>query len=304
LVATEGNATETGGSVAAAGLIINAGNAVTFNAGPNAAATLAGTASGGTFQFVNGAALTVGGVPQVVDVAPQSGITAPSGLSADALIQTNNAGQQLTLASNIAAGGRVIFDSAGPFRLTGTVTVNAPVLVVDTTGDGLTTVLGAVPPTNVSAGAIANLPPTGRTSNAIRFDNLIATNAVTLLVADMGSVIGNIAVRQLGLSGSGGSAMLTGSVQGIPGPGAAAISIITPRLQNQYLLNNCVIGSPNCILLPPVVPVQPQLVNELEVLTLRPQLDDPDAPIINIFDEFRLCNQSPEASPSAREACP
>jgi hypothetical protein len=118
----------------------------------------------------------------------------------------------------------------------------------------------------------------------------------------MGSIIGNIAVRQLGLSGSGGSAMLTGSVQGIPGPGAAAISIITPRLQSQYLLNNCVIGSPNCILLPPVVPVQPQLVSELEVLTLRPQLEDPDAPIINI-DEFRLCNQAPEASPSAREAC-
>jgi hypothetical protein len=52
-----------------------------------------------------------------------------------------------------------------------------------------------------------------------------------------------------------------------------------------------------------VVPVQPQPVNELDVLTLAPQAEDPDAPIINIYDEERLCDPRPEAPPAAREAC-
>ena len=314
LISMNGNAVEQGnGVVTAAGLIVNAAGNVSFGivggtvfpANVNNIATLAGKA-GNSFGFLNGPGMTVGTVPQVVDVPSQTGVQA----GGDVLIQTNNAGQPLTLSGNVAAGGRVVFDSAGPFRQTGVVTVDAPVLVIDTTADGVAAVLNIVNSTNVDATIVAQFP-TATTTNAIQLDNLIAPNAVTFLVAGLGPVSGQLQVKQLGVSGlQPGNANLTGSVGGIGGPGAGATAVPSPRPQNQYLLNNCVIGSPNCILLPPVVPVQPQPVNDVDVSTLfrhafagSPQSEDPDAPLINVYDEERLCNPRPDAPPEEREFC-
>ncbi len=310
LISTNGNAVEQGnGVVTAAGLIVNAAANVTFGiatdgtgaaspANANNVGTLAGTA-GGSFGFLNGPGLTVGTVPQVVDVPSQTGVQA----GGDVLIQSNNTGQAFTLAGNVAAGGRAVFDSAGPFAQTGVVTVTAPVLVVDTTGDGVAAVLKIVNSTNVDS-AIVTQFPTATTTNALQLENLNAPNAVTFLVAGLGAVSGQLQVKQLGVSGlQPGNANLTGSVGGIGGPGAAATAVPSPRPQNQYLLNNCVIGSPNCILLPPVVPVQPQPVNDVDVLTLSPQSEDPDAPLINVYDEERLCNPRSDAPPEEREFC-
>jgi hypothetical protein len=306
LISTTGNAAETGdGRVTAVGLILQAAGDVRFGiiggtpvaANANNVGIVAGTA-GGTFGFLNGPGLTVGAVPTIVDVPAQSEIRA----GGDALIQSN--GQTFTLSGNITAGGRVVLDSAGPFTQTGAVTVDAPVLVIDTTGDGVDQVLAKVPASGATSDLIAQFPPQGNTANPIQLENLNAPNAVTLLVANLGPIAGQLNVGQLGVSGiQPGNAGLTGTVGGIGGPGAASISVPSPRPQNQFLLNNCVIGSPNCILLPPVVPVQPQPVNELDVLTLAPQAEDPDAPIINIYDEERLCDPRPEAPPAAREAC-
>jgi hypothetical protein len=123
----------------------------------------------------------------------------------------------------------------------------------------------------------------------MRLDTLTAPDFVTLLLAGQGLASGQIQVLDLGLSGTGATATLSGSVRNISGPGAAAIAVPNPRAQNQYLLNGCVIGSPNCVLLPPLVPVQPQLVREIDILALQPQREDVDSPVINIFDEERLC---------------
>ena len=149
-----GNALEAANAaVTASGLSVNAAGDVAFGiievdgtisfGTPNNVGTLAGTA-GGVFGFLNGSALTVGAVPSVVDVAAQSGVSASATTAGDVLIQTNNAGQPLTLTGNFTAGGRAIFDTAGAFIQIGAVSVTAPVLAVDTTGSGVATMLGIV----------------------------------------------------------------------------------------------------------------------------------------------------------------
>src|SRR5262249_33632505 len=155
-----------------------------------------------------GPALTIGTVPPVVDVPSQSGIAASATAIGDVLIQTNNAGKSLTLAGNITAGARVIFDTAGGFSQTGTATVNAPVLAIDTTGDGANTLLGFITSPSVNANVVSTLPPAGKTSNPMQFDNLSAANSIVLLFADQGSVSGPIRAGQLGLSGTGSLADL------------------------------------------------------------------------------------------------
>jgi filamentous hemagglutinin family protein len=324
-----GNASETGGAVMASGLIVDAagnvafgtqetGNAVVLG-NPNAVGTVAGSA-GGAFGFLNAAALTIGTVPSVLDVATQSGISASAG---DVLIQTNGAGQQLTLAGNISAGGRAILDSAGAFSQIGSVNVSAPVLAIDTTGSGVGSLLSFIPPTNVSAGVIGNLPPAGRTSNAMGFAGLQAPNSTVLLFADRGVVDGVMNVGQLGLSGTGASADLNGSIGGVTGPTAALSGFRSPGPDPVYLFNDCIIAATNCGL--PPVPVEflvvdPQAASELAVLAVVPNLtatvtlvtpqpvtageqQDPDTPVINIFDEERLCTETAGPAQTARERC-
>jgi hypothetical protein len=370
LVATTGNASEQDDPVVTAtGLIIDApaGNVsfgisggTVFPASANAVGTLAG-AAGGSFAFLNSSALTVGTVPSVVDVASQSGITASSTTAGDVLVQTNNVGQSLTLAGNITAGGRAIFDTAGAFVQTGNVTVTAPVLAIDTTGSGVNTLLGFITSPSVSPSVISNLPPAGKTSNPVQFANLSAPNSVVLLFADQGAVTGTMQVAQLGLSGLGSNANLQGSINGVTGPDAALRGLRNPGPEAAYLFNDCIIAAGSCaapmematpgmimqqpgvtpapevtqqpvvmvspvVTAAPVIPIeflvtQPQTAGELEILTVLPNLsaqivlitpevvrgvrqsEDPDAPVINVFDEERLCDETAQSSQPARERC-
>jgi len=311
-----GNALEAGnGAVTASGLIVDAAANVAFGitetggtallGNPNNVGTLTGTA-GGVFGFLNGPALTVGAVPSVVDVAAQSGISASATTAGDVLIQTNNAGQPLTLAANVTGGGRAIFDTAGGFVQTGVVSVTDPVLAVDTTGSGMATMLAIVNSTAVNASAIAGLPPSGKTSNPMQFADLVAGNSTVLLFADRATVGGFIEAGQLGLSGTGNFANLRGSIAGLAGPTAARIGVRDPGPEITYLFNDCIIAAAFCVPLPsgPFV-VQPQPVAELTALIPLPDLaatpdfvtpdvirareqPNPDAPVINIFDEERL----------------
>jgi hypothetical protein len=321
LIASAGSARETGGTMTAAGLIVDAtgdvgfgitetASSVTFGTA-NAVGTLAGTA-GGSFGFLNGPALTVGRV------------TAAGG---DILIQTNNAGQPLTLAGNITAGGRAIFDTAGGFSQIGAVTVAAPVLAIDTTGSGVNTLLGFITPP-FSANLVSNLRPTGNTSNPMQFADLSAPSSVVLLFADRGSVTdvtGAMQVKELGLSGIGSFANLQGSIAGVIGPTAALLGVRNPGPSATYLFNDCIIAAMTCVVIPVTQPVaflvtQPQTASELEALTVLPNLsaqvdvitpqvvrgvrqpEDPDAPVINIFDEERLCDETAKSQPT-KEPC-
>jgi filamentous hemagglutinin family protein len=341
LVST-GNAREAGGTVAASGLILDAAGSVAFGiqetgntvvfANPNAVGTVAGSA-GGVFGFFNGGALTIGTAPSVLDVASQSGISASVAPAGDVLIQTNAAGQQLMLAGNISAGGRAILDSVGSFSQIGTANVSAPVLAIDTTGSGVGSLLSFIPSANVSASAIANLPPAGRTSNAMVFGGLQAPNSTVLLFTDRGVVNGAMNVGQLGLSGAGASADLNGSIGGVTGPNAALSGSRSPGPDPAYLFNGCIIAAASCgpptmvqstptINLPPFefLVVAPQAPDELSILTVVPNLtatlnlvtpqpvtareqQDPDTPVINIFDEERLCTEAAGQAQTARERC-
>ena len=282
-----------------------------FPANANMVGTLTGKA-GGSFGFLNGTALTVGT------------ITASAG---DVLIQVNNADQPLTLAGNInvTAGGRVILDTAGGFSQTGTATVNAPVLAIDTTGSGVNTLLGFITSPSVNASVVSNLPPAGKTSNQIHFENLSAPNSVVLLFADQGSVSGPIQAGQLGLSGTGSLADLQGSINGVSGPTAALLGVRAPGPNPTYLFNECIIAAPTCVVISPNQPLvflvtQPQTASEIQALSVSPNLsaqfvliepeivkgvrqsENPDAPVINIFDEERLCDETAKSGPT-KEPC-
>jgi hypothetical protein len=279
-----------------------------FPANANLVGSLTGTA-GGTFGFLNAMALTVGT------------ITASAG---DVLIQVNNAGQQLTLAGNInvAAGGRVILDTAGGFLQTGTAIVNAPVLAIDTTGSGVNTLLGFITSPSVNASVVSNLPPAGKMSNPIQFGNLSAPNSVVLLFADKGSVSGPIQAGQLGLSGTGSLADLQGSIDGVSGPTAALLGVRAPGPDPAYLFNDCILAASTCVVIPPPIFLitQPQTVSQIQALSVLPNLsaqfvliqpeivkgvrqsEDPDAPVINIFDEERLCDETSKSGPT-KEPC-
>src|SRR5215469_5498971 len=263
LVASAGNASELDDpAVMASGLIIDAAGNVSFGvtggkvfpANANAVGTLAGTA-GGSFGFLNGPALTIGTVPATGGVASQSGISASATTAGDVLIQTNNLGQPLTLASNISAGGRAILDTAGGFSQTGAVTVTAPVLAIDTTGSGVGTLLGFITSTNVNANVIAGLPPAGKTSNPMQFADLSAPNSVVLLFADQGAITGAMQAGQFGLSGIGSVANLRGSINGVTDPTAALLGIRDPGPAPTYLFNGCIIAAASCsvpsVVLPP-----------------------------------------------------
>jgi filamentous hemagglutinin family protein len=334
LVAMAGNASELDDPVVtASGLIIDAAGNVSFGvnsgkvfpANANAVGTLAGTA-GGSFGFLNGPALTVGTVPATGGVASQSGISASATPAGDVLIQTNNLGQPLTLAGNIIAGGRAILDTAGGFSQSGAATVTTPVLAIDTTGSGIGTLLGFITSTNVNAKAIAGLPPAGKTSNPIQFANLSAPNSVVLLFADQGAVAGTIQAGQLGLSGIGSLANLRGSISGVSDPTAALLGVRDPEPALTYLFNDCVIAATTCFVPSAATPlgflvVQPQSPSAVTASDLLPdvaatadfitpeavralrQSPDPDAPVINIFDEEHLCDETAQGSQPGRERC-
>jgi hypothetical protein len=300
--------------------VTEAGTMVTLGM-PNDVETLAGHA-GGIFGFLNGPALTIGTVPAILDVAARSGIAASPAATGDILIETIGTGQPLTLAANLSAGGRAFLDTAGSFAQLGAVTVTAPVFAVDTTGDGIARLLAAIPSPGIGAGAIALLPPSS-TDNPMQFADLVAPSSAVLLVAGRGAIGGIMTVGQLGLSGTGGSADLFGSIAGVTGPTAALLGLRNPGAEAAYLFNGCIIAGAFCVAQPSgggllivqqpatvltaliTLPVLTATVNFITPETVRGKPPaNPDQPVINIFDEERLCAETANPSYPQRERCP
>ena len=89
-----------------------------------------------------------------------------------------------------------------------------------------------------------NLPSSGGT---LSFDDLMAGGqALNLGLGTGGSATGQIQAGSLLVSGSGGSASLTGSVAGQTGGEAAIASSISPAVAIAYQLNACEIGAADC----------------------------------------------------------
>jgi hypothetical protein len=73
-----------------------------------------------------------------------------------------------------------------------------------------------------------------------------------ILGIDSGRATGNVAVKSFDIArlGSGGSAELTGSVNGLTGPSAASAAAIRPSPSSDFRFNSCAVHSVNCVLLP------------------------------------------------------
>ena len=185
--------------------------------------------------------------------------------------------------------------------------------------------------------------PTAATANPITFaGTLNAPDSVVLLIANQGPITGGssanpaIVVGGLGVSGAGSQAQLFGSVAGNSGKAAATAAHINPLTDPAY--SSITASSaprpalcrrpPNRPPAPPSLVVinrlllteaailvsipsdtadallRPQPASEVDILVARPAEDDPDTPLINIFDEERLCELLLRTNPElAREVC-
>jgi hypothetical protein len=101
---------------------------------------------------------------------------------------------------------------------------------------------------------------------AVTFANLNAPGSEVLISAGTGTIGGAINVKGLGLAGSGSIASLQGTIDGVTGAAAAQRAVKAPRPDNSYRLNDCAIGSANCVVIVQVVPVLVQPTNIIDLL--------------------------------------
>ncbi|MBV9553886.1 MAG: hypothetical protein JO032_13975, partial [Alphaproteobacteria bacterium] len=268
-------------------------------------------------------ALTVGRLPAIGDAAAQSGLSAGNGVTLHS--------PGLNIAANIASGGdntmatssgpiavnglvtlsssrNIVLSSAGDFIQTGSLLVNGPDLVVGTTGLDASKL---VPNTGTNTftlgnqvGAIGGIMGSF-SGGMVSFTALSLPTGTLILSAGTGAITGaSVNVNQLGVVIGGGRADLTGSISGNATTTAAELGTAFPMPSNDYRFNTCAIGSVSCLVLPALTPIQPQLITNFEVTVTQPAADDLDAPLTNIFDENRLCDELYRTSPDlAQKVC-
>ena len=109
-------------------------------------------------------------------------------------------------------------------------------------------------------------------------------------------------------------------------PTAALLGVRDPEPAPTYLFNDCVIAAATCFVPTAATPlgflvVQPQSPSAVTAADLLPdiaatadfitaeavralrQSPDPDVPVINIFDEEHLCDETAKGSQPGRERC-
>jgi hypothetical protein len=218
------------------------------------------------------------------------------------------AGPGIDLAGNADAGGMISVVSNGPlaangslamsaaliklggtsFTQAGTLAITAPVLEIET-GSGLTQGnLGCdqcTTPADIAKIAnIGNQDAVG----PITFQNLSARETNVLIWAGAGTVTGTIDVKGLGMAGAGGSADLAGTINGLASIAAANLAIKGPKADSAYRINDCVIATPNCIVLPQIVPVLPLPTNLVNLLQVAPPTDPLDIERVDTGNEDQL----------------
>ncbi len=138
------------------------------------------------------------------------------------------------------------------------------------------------------------------TTQHAQFDpplGLQASDGWLILNLGNGTAAGNVNVRALNVTyGKGGSADLTGTIDGITGRIAAAQGFIQPSVNSRYLFNDCAIGAVACL-----NGTLPQQQNETSVLgTLSPWLlGTVPAPLIGLMPLVVLANPLPPAPAGA-----
>ncbi len=235
LNATGGAITETAGTLTAGTLTGSAGTGAQFGTGtpdPAAITTLGSfTLSSGTFTLVDTVPLTLQGT----FVAPYFQIDAPGQITlAGGTIQT--AGIPLAQQSGLAAG-----TPGSDFAVSAVGTGSGSALFSQT---GVTTIT-YLPETQTQVFTRPTVRISVAGNGGISLNDLYAPAADIVLASPAGALTGTLAVNNLLILGYTGSANLSGSVLGRGGQSAAAAAQIGQVNQN-YLLNGCVIAAANC----------------------------------------------------------
>ncbi len=257
--------------------------------GANEVATLTGftNAGSGDVTIATAAPLSVTGVYSVA--AGSFSATSGGPLTIDGA--TASAGQQIVFRSTggiSLAGGAfgapsVILSTDGRFTQTGTSSFAAGYVAFDATGAQLSA-LQAFDPADPTA-ALAALQ-TGPANNPIAIDTVSAPQATLLLAANAGAIsAGNVTVNALAIAGIGGSATIGGTIGGVPGQGAAAIAFKSGAKDNLYKVNNCAIGTTNCIVVPRFVMISPPSYTNFALIAPARQPDDLILQAFSVGDE-------------------
>ena len=246
---------------------VNAANVNLITGGP---LTLAGNLTTGGFNFTaRGNVTQTGGTLSASTVSGAgAGLIQIGGQGGTAEITTLNT---LVAAGNLSVADSTALTVQGPIA-GGVVSLSAPGQI--TLAGGTFVLLGAgglntitVTPGKGGGGTLSQTGITGVTGadptlrlqapGAISLAQLFAPAVNLVLASDTGVLTGNIDTAGLQVLGITGQANLFGTVAGITGPAAAAISTISPVINTQYLLNGCIIALSTCGQPPPVPPPLP-----------------------------------------------
>ena len=300
-VTVEGGNLTLDGDIAAGQVSLNVAGTVNQTGGIIAASNLSGSTVGGaSFTMPNQVgtfgSFTNAGSGDLTFVDAVSFSTTGTLSSAGNLFLT---GPGINLAGNADAGGMISVASSSDlaangslqmgagtlikfggtsFTQTGTLAISANTRTFEIeTGSGLTQANLGCNECKL-AGDIVAFANVGNESSAgpIVFQNLSAPETNVLIWAGAGSVTGSLNVKGLGISGGGGSASLTGTINGIFSTAAANIASKGPKPDNAYRINDCAIGTPNCITLPQIVPVLPLPTNFVNLLQVAAPSDPLD----------------------------
>ncbi len=273
------------------------------------ALTVTGTVSAG-----NGALLveTRGAFPLTINTALSSDVSL-TGLSGGTIslgdhryaapliaFRARGASAPMTVTDGVfAASDSVVLAATGSMQFSGTTRVeplspgNRPAIVLSVRSADEQTDASRVRPDVAGLADLAQFTqierfalPAGATRNSITLSSagLIAPTSPLFLVIDAGAVTGRIDVARLGLITAGGSADLSGCVNGVCGPNAASLGRSTDP-SSLARLNNCPVSSPNCLDFPTTVAFVSTAPRELPLLVTERRFEGVEITLSDVADE-------------------
>jgi hypothetical protein len=274
------------GSLTGSTLTLAAGADATF-AGVLAAGTVTGTAGGA--MVLDGPSTTIGTLRDVaaggrIVVMADSALLVEGGIAAPSVLV--RAAGPLTLGTVALSTGGVPYAPPPPGPLTlarlPEPVPGTPGAVFETLAPTLTIDTLTVTPIGAESTLALRVPASG---GSLKFTDLKAPDTdVTFDLGLGGSAEGRLDVRNLTILGGGGRTDLEGFVRGFDGQSAASVAVIGPQFQPDYRINNCPVGSVNCVLVLVQIPTTTNPLAQLGVVSARDDRDDPDVLIPNVAE--------------------
>jgi fibronectin-binding autotransporter adhesin len=185
--------------------------------------------------------------------------------------------------TNFGGNSVVVFSGVGKFTQTGTSTFDSGVIAIDLTGASLPA-LQALPPG--STASVLSGFTLGPQFGSVSLQTIAAPQSALLLLVNSGSITaGPINVRDLGIAGAGGSASISGTINGVSGQLAAPLAFKSGARDNNYQFNDCALGSATCVALPIVRALPPPVSSDVIIVAPARQIDDPSIQRLNFGNE-------------------